>query len=64
MAQKHVRYDKDKSRLGPVSTEIQDKSSRCQAIEYYSKLLKEQDTAITTYDRECWHRMVDIQPSH
>ncbi len=55
-----ARYDKAKSRLDAVTAEIQDKTSRCQAIEYYMKLLREQDTVITAYSRDCWHRMVDF----
>ena len=55
-----ARYDKAKSRLDAVTAKIQDKTSRCQAIEYYMKLLREQDTVITAYSRDFWHRMVDF----
>ena len=53
------RYDAAKERYNKVSQELQDKTSRREAIEYYIEILRKQDGAMTEFDAQCWHGMVD-----
>ena len=53
------RYDTAKERYGKVCEDLQDKASRREAIEYYIDILRKQDGAITEFDAQCWHGMVN-----
>lgn len=53
------RYDKAKERLDEVTADIHDKSSRFKAIENYIEILKSNNEAVTEYDAQLFHSMVE-----
>lgn len=55
-----ARYEKAKSRLDEVETEIHDKNSRRKSIEHYLALMEERKDAVTEYDVRLWHGMVEF----
>ena len=55
-----ARYEKAKSRLDEVESEIHDKNSRRKSIEHYLALMEARKDAITEYDVRLWHGMVEF----
>lgn len=55
-----VRYEKAKTRLDTVTSEIHDKNSRRKSIESYLSLLEERKETITEYDPLLFHGMVEF----
>jgi len=55
-----ARYEKAKNRLDGVEAEIHDKNSRRKSIEHYLAILEERQDAITEYDIQLWHGMVEF----
>ena len=54
-----ARYEKAKTRLDEVKTDIHDKNSRRRSIEHYLEILEKRQDAVTEYDARLWHGMVE-----